>query len=95
MKVWEDLRGDHNLVLKADGFYISYLQPYRMTNTFGWGASDDESIGETALVTKEPWDCKILNGDFRKEYEAVIDFGYDACLNVFKSNSDKQSSWSD
>lgn len=95
MKEWKDAREGHNLTLHGEGFYISYLTPNAMSRKYGWGASDDEEIGETALVWEKPWSCKILNGDFRKEYEEVIDQGYDVCLELFNSKHDFRSSWSD
>lgn len=95
MTIWNDARNQHNLTLESDDFYISYLLPNAMTKRYGWGASDDESIGETALIVRDPWDCKILNGDFRKDYETVFSQGYEACLEVFNNNQDKRSSWSD
>ena len=48
---------------------------------------------ETALVKDGCY--LILNGDWREQYEAVFDEGYDACLKLYLQNKDTyRSSWS-
>lgn len=78
-----------NYMLQGDGFYISY-------NPGEYGGMPffdaDNSSDETAI-------CKdgryfILNGDFRREYEKVVDKGIDACMKIFKKNRALKSSWS-
>ena len=80
-----------------DNNYISYLKPFSSNLAkFPNMAADDPSLGETALCTNEPWKCLILNGDFRKEYEEVLDQGYDACYKLYESKkAEFGSSWSD
>ena len=90
----------HNSTLTIDdNHYISYLFPNNasVAETLGLEvASDKPEEGETALCTLSPWKCPILNGDFRKEYEAVVDQGYDACYKVFESlKAEHGSTWSD
>jgi len=80
-----------NYILKSvDGFYISYnYNP-------GGGAAlfeSDYDSDETALVSDDKF--YILNGDFRKEYEELIDQGFFACKEFFDNQSDEiKSSWS-
>ena len=83
-----------NYVLDGDGFFISYQpNPCPMGVTFF--ASDNYS-DETALVvpsdSKNKW--RILNGDFRKEYENAIRNGLKACIEVYEANISQKSSWS-
>lgn len=85
-----------NTVVNIDeNNYVSYLDPgkFAFQNTsFG----TDNEAGETALVTRNPWRCLILNGNFLKEYEELVDQGYEACYNFFLSKKDEHaSSWSD
>lgn len=79
-----------NSVMQGDGFYISYL-PAGGMSMFGFWDSDG-SGDETALVKDEKF--LILNGDYRDEYEALVDKGYDECLKFYEKNSHKASSWS-
>ena len=53
--------------------------------------ADDGSV-ETALVKNGKY--YILNGDFRKEYEEIIDKGFSACKKFFDSKPELHSSWS-
>ena len=81
-----------NEVLEGDGFFISYHP------TPGVGISffeSDDGSDETALV-KEDSDIKyrILNGDYRKEYEELIPQGFEACLAFYeKMCVEHDSSW--
>ena len=88
-KVWTKL--DHNSVLDGDGFFISYSAcPGSVSSFFeGDGGSD-----ETALVRKEGGrrNFRILNGDFRENYEEVIDQGWEACLAVYEAHEAKHNS---
>ena len=82
--------GAKNLTLDGDGFYISY-------NSGATLLLPDSPNGETALCvpdSKKYNPYYILNGDFRKEYEELIPKGLEACMEFFKSQSDKISSWS-
>jgi|TARA_Y100000310_G_scaffold20001_2_gene19515 hypothetical protein len=81
--------GNHLLYGEGEEFAISYnSNPGSGLSLFdGDGGSD-----ETAL-------CKggkyyILNGDYRDEYEAIIDQGFDACFQFYQDHLDKRSYWS-
>lgn len=89
--IWKSFGGGGHVVLEADDFYISYNPaPCEGIPSFG----PDTSVGETALVSDGTY--WILNGDWRKEYEAVYEQGFDACLAVYKANKAKyKSSWSE
>lgn len=101
---WKDQGGD-NRILTGKGFYISYLNPNKISNSLKTGILGtfdvmSELLGvkqyrriETALVKGDSF--LILTGDFRKEYEKVLKKGYDACLKVYKSNKAKhRNNWS-
>ena len=83
---WRKNRG--NEVLNGDGFYISF-NPKPVL----W----PDNGAETALVLPPPtWKCLILNGDYRKEYGALVEQGYEACLAFYESKkSTARSSWSE
>jgi hypothetical protein len=77
-----------NEVLDGDGFYISYANTAAMG---GW-SGDGDGI-ETALVKNGNF--KILNGDFRKQYEKLAPEGFDACLRFYEQQSaHADSTWS-
>lgn len=80
-----------NVVLngKNDEFYVSY-NPSPGCGISMW-ASDGGS-DETALC--KDGDFWILNGDFREEYENLIDQGFDACFVFYESKAKEfNSSW--
>ena len=93
-----------NELLRGQGFYISFLPGNRPTNPWGEVLSGLanaitsepeylESLTETALVKDHIF--YILNGDFRKEYEGIIDQGFDACLAFYEfQREDHGSVWS-
>lgn len=82
--------GSGNYVLSGDGFFISYNPAPGGRN--GLFISDDGGA-ETALCRDGAY--HILNGDFRDEYEALIDEGFDACKRFYESQkADHNSSWS-
>lgn len=81
-----------NRQLEMDGFYISFND--KLSNSpLGHIWDSDDGGAETALVKNHKY--YILNGDFRKEYEQLVDEGFDACYQFFKDNSEHKSSWSD
>lgn len=98
--------GNGNQILKNGDFYISYNkdpQGSEMAEICGSilslasGNSDfNESREETALVKEgEKYQFLILNGDFRKDYEKLIDKGYKECKKFYNKNKKKyQSIWS-
>lgn len=85
---WE-YAGSGNYVLDGDGFYISYSPNTSMLGPF----SGDGGGDETAL-------CKdgtflVLNGDFRDDYENLMN-DYDKCLEFYESKKEEfGSSWTD
>ena len=86
--------GNGNEILEGDGFYISYnSNPGEGLSMFqGDGGSD-----ETALVNPDNPDneYRILNGDFRAEFEAIIEQGIVACLKLYNEQKvENGSSWS-
>ena len=82
-----------NEVLEGKGFHISY-NASPCVGMSSW-ASDGGS-DETALVNhKGKRVFYILNGDFRKQYEKLIDKGYKACKKFYNDNKEEfDSSWS-
>ena len=92
------------MVLKGDGFFISYnpntttghIGFTELANTLGGDVKDGE---ETALcvagssgLLSNTW--HILEGDFRKEYEAAYP-SLKKCLAVYKKHKKKhRSNWS-
>lgn len=91
MSKWESLGGlSNNEVLKGDGFYVSFTSTGALS-FMSFFASDGNGP-ETAL-------CKggkfyILNGDWRKKYEALVPHGFKACKQLFDDNQHAKSSWS-
>jgi len=84
------LTGMGNEILQGDGFHVSFnANPGSGISLF----QSDAGSAETALCAGGEF--FILNGDFRKEYEAIVDQGLTACLDFFKSKSELKSSWSD
>lgn len=80
-----------NTVLEKEGFYISYLFP--KSGLFsGTSFDSDTDEGETALVKDSHF--YILNGDYRKEYEELVDLGFEECYKFFKNNPNK-SRWTE
>ncbi len=81
-----------NLLLRGERFCLSY-NPAPCFNMPG--LLTDNGSSETALYDEERNECLVLNGDYRKEYEAVAHFGLNACLEVYnKHKSGNRSSWS-
>ena len=101
---------DHgvNEVLEGKGFYISFrlgsVAPSELADAIGkivqiLGGEGSNYKDETALVCElfpnmvNPY--FILNGDFRKDYEGIIDQGWDACYAFWLSQQeDCISEWS-
>lgn len=99
-KAW--IRLGSNSILEGDGFYVSYNPNTSsehniltdMANMLGADVDDGE---ETALVKEEdPTNIfYILTGDFRKEYEQIVDKGFADCLKFFKEMQSKfGNNWS-
>lgn len=79
----------NNIIVQGIGFHISYNPN---TSTLGSGFQGDV-LDETAIVVSGKY--YILNGNYLKEYQAIIDDGLAACMQVFHSNIKNKSSWSD
>jgi hypothetical protein len=86
-----------NMVLDGDDFFISY-QPASSGKILGMAFFDsDFQQGETALclLSGDGTSYFILNGDFRKEYEAAFP-DLQACMVVYAENRKMhRSSWSE
>jgi len=82
-----------NYVLNGSNFHISYSDVVRNGICgISFFASDDRS-NETALCKNGKY--YILNGDFRKDYEKLINKGFNACYKFYLSKKNKyDSSWS-
>ena len=87
-----------NEIIEGDGFYVSYVSH---KNNYWRGVSvfeSDNASDETALYKPNAdldvkW--RILNGDFRKEYEKLVPKGFDACVKFFdKMKKKHKSTWS-
>ena len=98
MASWEKMH--HNYILRGDGFLVSFLPSTNhadldvfsaMGGIVGIGTGDSE----TALIVPngEP-KYRILNGDWRKEYEAAVPLGLDAAIAVYEKNKAARSDWS-
>lgn len=84
-KIWVQDPILGNYFLDGENFYISFN---------GNCLSEHGRKCETALVTENNY--YILDGDWRREYESIIDNGFEACYKFFKDNEeDFVSSWSD
>lgn len=82
-----------NELLNCNNFFISYnAHPCNYMPGFG----SDGGGAETALVNHaDRYKFRILNGDFRKEYEELAPLGWEACLDFYnKMKGEFQSSWS-
>ena len=93
-------------LLEGDGFSVSYL-PTQSESTIicglllqsigGGGPELCEETDETALIHIEEGKkiYRILKGDFRKDYEAIVDQGFQACFDFFNSKRKEHGSpWS-
>jgi len=80
-KKWKFVEEGENYVLRGKGFFISY---YPNPRSFIPMFQDETALVLVNLAGKNR--CLILNGDFRKEYEEVIDQGLEACLAVFQKH---------
>ena len=91
---WENTsRLSANKVLKGEDFFISYASGAGLA-CLGPFMSSENAADETALNVDGIY--YILNGDFRKEYEAVFAKGKRACLEVYNSNKENyRSCWSE
>jgi hypothetical protein len=78
-----------SFVLHGDGFAISYNPSCRAGDANFYHGFDDK---ETAIVKDDEY--FILNGDHRKEYEALISKGFEACKKYYDSHQDQRSMWS-
>jgi len=86
--------GWSNEILEGDGFYISYNPNPGMGISLFDG---DDHSDETALVKEDDTEnrYRILNGDYRKEYEKLAPLGFEKCLKFYNKESiDNGSSWS-
>jgi hypothetical protein len=88
---WKKL--NHNYILEGDGFFVSFI-PSNANPWLGTIFNGDRPDGmETAIVKDGKY--YILNGDFRKDYEKLVDKGFNACKKFFDKNEDESgSSWS-
>ena len=74
-----------NETTEADGFYISY-------NNHDVAIYGSDT---TALVVGQMEKFYILNGDHRAAYSALIEKGFDACLDYFAGNLSAMNEFSD
>ena len=81
-----------NIVLRGKGFFISFRNGMLPVPAgLAFFASDDGKH-ETALVKDGQF--FILNGDYRQDYEKLIDSGWTSCKEFFDKHSNHKSSWS-
>lgn len=96
--VW--IMNGRNYLLEGDGFYISYnpdtSDSHMLTGLGNMIGADLDDGEETALVKKgDPNIYSILTGDFRDDYEKLVDKGYDACYEFFQSQkAEHGNNWS-
>ena len=86
---WET-GGPHNIMLKGDGFHISYNKDTDELGEFLRG----DAHQETALVKDGKY--YILNGDWREDYEKLLIHGFEVCKKFFDKNNigNNTSTWS-
>lgn len=101
-----ELTRSGNELLQGDGFFVSFRGTENRPEFLGLleglaslvSGNEDMTIPkpETALVTDEDGRriYRILNGDFRKDYEGLVEQGLNACLTFYDSQSDHKSDWS-
>ena len=97
---WKNARG--NTVLHGEGFYISYLgdthgdPTVESLNMLGGMLGIKTGSTETALVVPNSTPkFRILDGDFRKQYEALVPKGLAACVEFYeKHKATARSDWS-
>lgn len=84
--------GSVNYVLEGDGFYISF-NPDTSSSAFGRIFESNNGSPETALCKDD--DFHILNGDYRSQYEKLIQKGWVACKKFYdKESVASGSDWS-
>ena len=94
-----------NAILNGDEFYVSYLNPETQSEFAKEmdavaGGLIQVVMGNRPERTKETALCRdgsylILKGDWRKDYEKIIDKGYGACKKFYDKKKDKyDSDWS-
>jgi len=78
-----------NEILDLGSFYISYNKNLHPGCAFFQGDTNGE---ETALVRNSMY--RILNGDYREQYEKIAPFGFHVCLKFYnKKRRHFGSSW--
>lgn len=96
----------NNVILQGEGFYISYNDSTGQKDPSLYEASQymDKFLGallgqevqrqeETAICFDDSF--LILNGDFREDYEKLVDKGLDICIEFYnKHKAELQSIWS-
>lgn len=88
--------GTNSIMQVSDKCWISYNP--MLSAPFGMSMlGSDDGMDETALCvgTGEGTRFYILNGDFREQYEELAEKGVDACMQFYRDNIKKASSWSD
>jgi len=76
-----EITGPGNYVLNGEDFYISYA-PDISGNPYNHPS--DNTGDETALVQDGRF--LILKGDWRDQYEALVDEGYEACVALYRAH---------
>ena len=88
---WKKL--SHNEVLEMDDFYISYNP--RAGGEFNFLQSDNHQPETALVIPNNEHKFRILNGDFRKEYEKLVGEGKEACIKFYdKLKKEHISTWS-
>ena len=76
---WQKSASSSNIILRGDGFYISFNPtPVKVEHQ------------ETALIdtrSKLNRPIYVLPGDHRAAYEELIEKGFDACFNYYQSHN--------
>jgi hypothetical protein len=85
-----------NMILEGDGFFISFRPSSSRMPLVCFDPDTDQGETCLALAKKgEAIEYYILNGDFRKEYEAVFDQGLQECMVVYATlQVEHRSTWS-
>ena len=90
MKIeWTKRCGKNILLYSQDKiFFISYNSTNNVVMPTSW--QFDNGSDETVLYSDG--EHFILNGDFRSDYEKIIDKGFDTCMQFYLSKRDKHIS---
>lgn len=76
-KEWQKSASSSNIILKGDGFYISFNPtPVKIEH-------QETALIDTRIRTNRP--IYVLPGDHRAAFEALIEKGFEECYSYYES----------